>query len=162
MVTEPAEPGGDEDLGSDDASVDLAMPTPTYVGDQGQVDRLASIDQQQAPAARRAPSGRQPSGDRAAPTDRPAHPTRSPRRETTSRAEERASFQPRDRYGGLDSTTGPGAGNRSGSAAGLCSDGEARTAARPGETRRGRAGQASTSPGRKRHPRPQGRRLRRR
>jgi hypothetical protein len=50
--------------------VDLPVLTPTDVGDQWPVDRLASIDQQQAQAARREPSGRQPSGDRSAPADR--------------------------------------------------------------------------------------------
>ena len=70
MVTEPAEPGGDENLGSADTSVNLTMLTPTDVGDQWQVDRLAWLNQQRAAAARREPSGRQPSEDRSAPADR--------------------------------------------------------------------------------------------
>ena len=70
MVTEPTQPGGDEDLGSADTSVDLTMLTPTDVDDQWQVDRLAWINQQRAAAARRAPSGRQPSEERSAPADR--------------------------------------------------------------------------------------------
>ena len=76
VVTEPAEPGGDEAIGSADTSVDLPMLTPTYVGDQWQVDRLVSMNQLQAPAPRRAAprraaSGRQPSESRSAPADRP-------------------------------------------------------------------------------------------
>jgi hypothetical protein len=85
VVTEPAEPGGDEALGSADTSVDLPALTPTDVGDQWQVDRLASIDQQQAQAARREPSGRQPSEDRSAPADRliqHGHPVKNPGRRT--------------------------------------------------------------------------------
>ncbi len=71
VVTEPAEPGGDEAIGSADTGVDLTMLTPTYVGDQWQVDRLVSMNQRQAPAPRRAASGRQPSESRSAPADRP-------------------------------------------------------------------------------------------
>ena len=67
VLTAPVEPGVDEDLGSADTSVDLTMLTQTDFGDQWQVDRLASIDQQRAPAAGRASSGRQPSEDRSAP-----------------------------------------------------------------------------------------------
>jgi len=55
------EPGGDETPGSADTSVDLTMLTPTDVGDQWQVDRLASINQQQAQASRREPPRREPS-----------------------------------------------------------------------------------------------------
>ena len=67
------EPGGDEDLGSGDATVDQTTPSSIDVGDQWHVDRLASTDQrstdqrstdQQAPAARRTPSGRQSLGER--------------------------------------------------------------------------------------------------
>ena len=69
VVTAPAEPGGDEALGSADTSVGLTVLTPTDVGDQWQVDRLAWINQQLAAATRREPSGRQPSEVRPAPAE---------------------------------------------------------------------------------------------
>ncbi len=70
VTIEPVEPTTDGDLGSGDASVDRIAQSPTDVGDEWHVDRLASMDQQQAPVARHAPSRRQSSGERSAPVHR--------------------------------------------------------------------------------------------
>lgn len=72
VTTEPAEPGDDQDVGSDDASVDRTTQSTSDSGDEWRVDRLASINQQQAPVARRASTERQPSAGRRAPVERPA------------------------------------------------------------------------------------------
>ena len=70
IVTEPAEPGGDEALGSADTGEDLTMLAPTEFGDQWRVDRLASINQLRVQGARREPSGQEPAEDRSAAEDR--------------------------------------------------------------------------------------------
>ena len=72
VVTEPAEPGDDKDVSSDDASADRTAQSMSDSGDEWRVDRLASISQQKRPVTRSSSTDRQPSAGRRAPAERPA------------------------------------------------------------------------------------------